>query len=57
MNCPDSETFQLAIQLHQKLRYMSNTSTDQQDLVALLDCFIQDERIRQQHLVTQLNSL
>lgn len=46
MTCPDTETFQLAIQLHEKLRYLRETSEDQQDLVGLLDDFIQEERIR-----------
>jgi hypothetical protein len=46
MICPDQETLELAIALHEKLRYLHGTDEDQQDLVALLDCFIQDERTR-----------
>ncbi len=46
MRCPDRETFELAIKLHDKLRYIQDGSEDDQDLVALLDCLIQDERIR-----------
>jgi hypothetical protein len=46
MYCPDQETFELAIQLHEKLRYNMNGTEDDCDLVALLDCLIQDERTR-----------
>ena len=45
MNCPDNETFELAIKLHNKLRYLTGGNEDDQDLVALLDCLIQDQRI------------
>jgi hypothetical protein len=44
MNCPDDETFKLAIKLHNKLRYLSGGNENDQDLVSLLDCFIQDQR-------------
>jgi len=46
MNCPDTETFELAMKLHNKLRYLSGGDENDQDLVSLLDCLIQDERIR-----------
>ena len=46
MHCPDQETFELACKLHDKLRYLRGGSDDDQDLVSLLDCLIQDERIR-----------
>lgn len=46
MICPDKETFELAIALHDKLRYLKGTSDDQQDLVGLLDDFIQFERMK-----------
>jgi hypothetical protein len=42
MNCPDNETFELAIKLHNKLRYLSGGNENDQDLVSLLDCLIQD---------------
>ena len=45
MNCPDDETFKLAIKLHNKLRYLSGGNENDQDLVSLLDCLIQDQRI------------
>ena len=45
MNCPDDETFKLAIKLHEKLRYLSGGNENDQDLVSLLDCLIQDQRI------------
>jgi hypothetical protein len=44
MNCPDDETFNLAIKLHNKLRYLSGGNENDQDLVSLLDCLIQDQR-------------
>ena len=44
MNCPDNETFELAVKLHNKLRYLTGGNEDDQDLVALLDCLIQDQR-------------
>jgi hypothetical protein len=44
MNCPDDETFKLAIKLHNKLRYLSGGNENDQDLVSLLDCLIQDQR-------------
>jgi hypothetical protein len=46
MYCPDRETYELAVQLHDKLRYQMGGTDDDQDLVALLDCLIQDERQR-----------
>jgi hypothetical protein len=46
MYCPDQETFELAIKLHDKLRYNMNGTDDDIDLVSLLDCLIQDERTR-----------
>ena len=46
MNCPDTETFELAMKLHNKLRYLSGGNENDQDLVSLLDCLIQDEQIR-----------
>ena len=46
MNCPDTETFQLAERLHNKLRYLSGGNENDQDLVSLLDCLIQEERMR-----------
>ena len=46
MNCPDTETFELAMKLHNKLRYLSGGNENDQDLVSLLDCLIQDERLR-----------
>jgi hypothetical protein len=46
MNCPDTETFELAERLHNKLRYLSGGNEDDQDLVSLLDCLIQEERMR-----------
>jgi hypothetical protein len=45
MNCPDTECYELAMKLHNKLRYLSGDENDQ-DLVSLLDCLIQDERMR-----------
>jgi len=45
MNCPDDETLNLAIKLHNKLRYLSGGNENDQDLVSLLDCLIQDQRI------------
>jgi ABC-type uncharacterized transport system ATPase component len=45
MNCPDTETFQLAERLHNKLRYLSGGNENDQDLVSLLDCFIHEERM------------
>jgi ABC-type uncharacterized transport system ATPase component len=45
MNCPDTETFQLAERLHNKLRYLSGGDENDQDLVALLDCLIHEERM------------
>ena len=50
MNCPDNETFELAIKLHNKLRYLSGGNENDQNLVSLLDCLIQDQRI---NLITQ----
>ena len=50
MNCPDDETFNLAIKLHNKLRYLSGGNENDQDLVSLLDCLIQDQRT---NLITQ----
>ena len=46
MNCPDIECYELAMKLHNKLRYLSGCNENDQDLVSLLDCLIQDERIR-----------
>ena len=46
MNCPDIECYELAIKLHNKLRYLSGGDENDQDLVSLLDCLIQDERLR-----------
>jgi len=46
MHCPDQEAFELAHKLHDRLRYLKGGSDDDQDLVSLLDCFVQDERIR-----------
>lgn len=48
MKCPDQETFELALKLHDKLRYLKGGNEDDVDLVSLLDCLIQDERIRLQ---------
>jgi ABC-type uncharacterized transport system ATPase component len=45
MNCPDTETFQLAERLHNKLRYLSGGNENDQDLVSLLDCLIHEERM------------
>ena len=46
MNCPDYETLELAMRLYKKLRYVSGGNENDQDLVSLLDCLIQDEQIR-----------
>jgi hypothetical protein len=46
MNCPDIECYELAMKLHNKLRYLSGGNEDDQDLVSLLDCLIQEERMR-----------
>ena len=46
MNCPDIECYELAIKLHNKLRYLSGGNENDQDLVSLLDCLIQEERLR-----------
>ena len=46
MNCPDLECYELAMKLHNKLRYLSGGDENDQDLVSLLDCLIQDERMR-----------
>lgn len=45
MNCPDTETFELAERLHNKLRYLSGGNKNDQDLVSLLDCLIHEERM------------
>ena len=34
------------MKLHNKLRYLSGGDENDQDLVSLLDCLIQDERMR-----------
>jgi hypothetical protein len=46
MNCPDLECYELAMKLHEKLRYLLGGDENDQDLVSLLDCLIQDERMR-----------
>ena len=46
MNCPDIECYELAMKLHNKLRNLSGGNENDQDLVSLLDCLIQDERMR-----------
>ena len=46
MNCPDIECYELAMKLHNKLRCLSGGNENDQDLVSLLDCLIQDERLR-----------
>jgi len=57
MNCPDNETFELAIKLHNKLRYLTGGNEDDQDLVALLDCLIQDQRINIAQTLEKLQGL
>jgi len=63
MNCPDDETFKLAIKLHNKLRYLSGGNENDQDLVSLLDCLIQDQRIMKnlirsiEHRIKDLSSI
>ena len=46
MNCPDIECYELAMKLHNKLRYHSESSENDNYLVFLLDCLIQEERMR-----------
>ena len=46
IRCPDPETYDLAVLLFEKLRFETNLTDDEVDLVSLLDCLIQDERGR-----------
>ena len=46
IRCPDPETYDLAVRLFEKLRFETNLTDDEVDLVSLLDCLIQDERGR-----------
>jgi hypothetical protein len=46
IRCPDTETYDLAVRLFEKLRFETNLTDDEVDLVSLLDCLIQDERGR-----------
>jgi hypothetical protein len=46
MNCPDTETFELAMKLHNKLHNLPKGNDNDNYLVFLLDCLIQEERMR-----------
>jgi len=46
MNCPDLECYELAMKLHHKLHNHSDNSDNDNYLVFLLNCLIQEERMR-----------
>jgi len=46
MNCPDLECYELAMKLYQKLCNHSDNSENDNYLVFLLNCLIQEERMR-----------
>ena len=46
MNCPDLECYELAMKLHHKLLSASGGNMNNNNLVFLLNCLIQDEQTR-----------